>query len=258
MSRTIGAVRNHAPYLYLTKETDTSTKKFVLFILVSAEAGKKVVYNDNISYDGGVTTINVSVQDDTNGVAGRYPYKLLLDYTADSRFDAASYCVRVITSYTSNNTTQKLISKYIFQDVSDVDPTEGSSIVNVAYECPYMYLTNPNTESGDPGNEYFPYCIILLNTLDFSDASCVPDSGVNDAGCHQTVNLKSGPPPTGESEVDVNEIQANKRAYTDPNGVDQRFEVVVNYHNGKKKKGLIPDVSSDTNPSSFIDNNPFF
>lgn len=258
MSRTIGAVRDHAPYLYLTKESENSTRKFVLFILVPVGVGKKVVFNNVPSYNNGVTTVNVSIEDDTNGVAGRYPYKLLLDYTSDTNFNAASYCVRVITSYTSNNTTKKLITKYIFQDVSDVDPTEGNSIVNVAYECPYMYLTNPNTESGEPGNEYFPCCIILLNSFDFSDASCVPDSGINDGRCHQTVNLKSGPPPAGVKEVDVDEIQANKRAYTDPDEVDQNFQVVVNYPDGKKKKGVIRNVSSDTNPSSFIDINPFF
>lgn len=253
MSRTIGAVRDHAPYLYLTKESETSTHKFVLFILVSVGAGKKVVYNNNISYDGGVTTINVSVQDDSNGVAGRYPHKLLLDYTNDGRFSAASYCVQVKVSYTSGGTTVTNSSKYTFEDTFDVDPTKGSTMVNVAYECPYLYLTNPNSEPGQPNDFFNPSCLVLLHDYD-KDGQ---DYDETDGNCVQTINLGTSAPPDGVTEIMPSWITVNSEFYDDPSPVDKGFISTVNYKGGPKK-GRIRNMSSYSNPNSFIDVNPFF
>lgn len=253
MSRSIGTVRDHAPYIYLTKETGNPNRKFVLFMLVSVANGKKVVYNNTITYTSGVATINVSVQNDNNATAGRFGHKLTLDYTGDNNFDPATYCVRVNVSYTNNGTTVTYTSKYILEDAVDTDPTGGSA-EKVAYECPYLYLTNPNAESGQPGNTYNPCCLVPLLNFDKNTQSYTETGGQAD----QTINMSSSAPPSGTKEIDPSWISANGQFYSDPAPVDKAFEVTVNYADNKKKKGRIRNVSSDTNPNTFIDTNPFF
>lgn len=254
MARSIGTVRDHAPYVYLTKTSADSSRTFVMFMMVSVANGKKVVYNNTVNYAGGVATIDVSVQNDNNATAGRFTHKLDIDFTNDNNYNPATYAVRVNVTYTNGGTSVTYTSKYILEDAVDVDPTNGDSGEKTAYECPYLYLTNPNAESGQPGNNYNPCCLVPVKNYDKNTESYTESGGQFE----QTINLSSSAPPSGTKEIPPSWISANAQYYSDTAPVDKFFEVTVNYTDGKKKKGIIRNVSSDTNPNSFIDTNPFF
>ncbi|MCB0524484.1 MAG: hypothetical protein R2778_02125 [Saprospiraceae bacterium] len=252
--------RDHTPYLYLMLD-QAGVGHYQLFVMVETKAGKKLNPATVILPSGpsnGITKINYTITSNPGDPPKKNFDKHLLNLSAIPGFNENTFSIEVRVSETGQITRKNTL--FLNQPVDAFDAQLGPINVKLATECPYIYLTNPYAAGGGLPDEYVPYCLVMLSP-DYEENTFMAN---NPAGIYlQTINLKGRTAGSTHTQIPSNIIDCNKITYLDPPPVDGKFDVTVNSpaHNGKPaktKKGKTTNASSDTNPNSFIDVNPFF
>jgi hypothetical protein len=262
MARTLSTIRNYAPYVFLS--TGGQQGEYKLFIAVPFEAGKKVVYNNDLTYLNGTTMLSFSIVTDTSVTSAGKEYKGIVlnpDNAAKGgayTFNSATFSIKVETqrnAVVAGQTvviTQKL---HVFYDSADANTAATGDI---AKDCPYIYLTNPITEAGGANSEFTPFCLVPLENYEEDTQNYNDSVGGVQGQCLQEISLKS-PLPAGKTEIAPANITANTVTYTDPGQIQGYFEVILEYPPVSagapkvKRKGKIRNVSSDPNQGNFIE-----
>lgn len=257
MARNFGPIRNYAPYLFLSK---ANSSEYKLFVSIPYEAGKKVEYDSNLTYAYTGTTLSFTISDDVGvASAGKY-YKGIALNPADAAknggygFYPSTFTIKVDTKRT---VVVGGVSTLIVQTLKLVyDTADENSAVSgdIAPDCPYIYLTNPDGETENGDKKFTPFCLAPLGSYEEDTQSYNESVGGVQGQCLQEINMKS-PLPTGKTEINPSNITANTETYTDPAPVNGYFEVILNYpipagqSQGPKykRKGKVSNVNCDPN-----------
>ncbi|MCC6459586.1 MAG: hypothetical protein IT260_03880 [Saprospiraceae bacterium] len=261
----IPKVRYNAPHIYLTK--GTAEIQYTLFLYIPLLAGTKVV----LSSDPDALLVLCTIVDGTNTPDAdffytRLPFNLptltLVNAWAKEYIieEDPSISIQIDNKATVANPDAKPKYKLAIslKDTDKKDAPTGP----VAYNCPHIYLTNPNEEILDPtpnSPDFAPRCFIPLSGMSYNSADQPGSNTASIPGnCLQRVELYDNPAST-QTKVDPDHIHANNITYLDNNLIVGYFEVTV-AHNATAdpaptapvKKGKLRNRSSDTHPSGLI------
>lgn len=260
------------PHMYMTIVSEVD-EKFDVYICVPHKAGERVVFISTI-YKNGVTEIYLKVvsdKDTVNMQEGKFYLREELEHKSKLyNFDINEFTVSVSVESESGNFPTK-INNFSYELLDNSLSGTGP----IAFNCPYIFLRNPNKYIDvDPIKKFLPYCIVPLSKL--VAATPQPSANINPSNgiCLQNVELQdsNGSLPdlstiTGNSidsslisnysEVPFTSIDSNQKEYTDTNPIEGYFQVEVYNTNdpapGKRRKGKARNVSSEPNPTPFID-----
>ena len=264
MARTFGPTRNYAPYVFLSEGDNAGEYK--IFVAIPHEAGKRVDFDNNVTYSNGTTMLSFTVSNDNTVTNAGKKYKgitLAPESAAKAggyTFYPATFSVKVDTHRNEIVGGQTVVitqSIKVFYDTADINAPATGDIAN---DCPYLYLTNPNAETEGGYLKYTPFCLVPLGNYEEDTQSYNENVGGNQGHCLQEIYLKA-PLPSGKTEIAPADIQANTETYTDPEPIDGYFEVILYFpvppgqaaSSKHKRKGKVKNGSSDISQSNFVE-----
>lgn len=249
----------HVPYVYLEKENDTT---YNLFIRVFFYDDEKITFNTFGLLEYEVVNGSVLTSIDIDGAEKKEGSKfsnkkISIDSTSIREFDEDTFCIIVEVKRNLSNTETKRNNIVFFRNADTEDlsntffPLNGTD-PQIAYNCPYLYLTNPNVAFGQTLDlqEFRPFFFISLNGYNAVLNSGTYLTNINGAiNCEPSIQLS---PTSSVEQV----LSSNLDVYRDPSR-DGYYEVVLKDNNRRRRKGKLRHADSDTNPNSFIEVNPF-
>ncbi|MFN0016181.1 MAG: hypothetical protein ACKVU2_16700 [Saprospiraceae bacterium] len=262
MSIIIPPVRKSAPYIYLTKGPNEA--KYTIFVYIPLLAGTVASRTGT----PGTLPLRFRVEDGAN--PNSFPFytkeeldppenpPLLLEMKNEFGIEENHLDKPIVVEVTHAATIIDSDTKPSYKvalPFSDADSEDapGAAADLIAMNCPYLYLTNPNAEIGGTDPNYAPRCHIPLEQGIGFSASAV-DNSENGKYIEIVVLESNGSTAT---EVPSHLIKANQGIYSDDGRKTGRFEVIippiVTAAGAKpRRRGRLPNRSSDTNPSSFL------
>jgi hypothetical protein len=283
MPTRIPTKRENTPYLYMALNR---VGDYDLFIAIPCKKHENIQFAVP-KYTNGTTIITGEVVDDNGQIAdGIRAKQLLLEPVAEAGNAQPPYLfseqfeVRV-TITDKQGLKRRTILTY---GQSDRKKLKADWIRDqLAHNCPYIYLTNPEAAAGGNPKKYAPRCITFLSGYKLHSQSVMVSSA--DGGiCEQTAILV--PDATIVSKDISDELDANKLEYSDNAVVQGSFFAQILMTDGvipaerltdpvernratftalepgmineaaetitDDRKGRIPNQSSDSNPTGFI------
>jgi hypothetical protein len=256
---TINSLKTATPYTYLCR---MQTGVYALYLWMHKSAAKQIHWDGTVHYNNGQTIIRLRV-DDSNAISaavtGYFTQKITLNPQRRAsenghNFSPDFFEVQVIVEQVNLGREVVTIKKntIVYSDAADYVPEEEG---HVAFNCPYLYLSNPqgNLANNGNNNEYEPGVILMLKGYSFSpeDQQVVISNG----DCKVDLQLrKTG--TLGAQLVPPNQIAPNNMRYTDADTVNGSLLVNV----------LVDDLDTEApllrngrrrNKSSEVDANPF-
>ncbi|MFM9949069.1 MAG: hypothetical protein ACKV1O_14100 [Saprospiraceae bacterium] len=277
--------KKYIPYVFLMKG-EVGQSEYEVFICIIHGINEKVVdlSTESTMYINGTTALKFEIIQAEDAEAGKFYKRVSLDpnskaIAGDYTFDPVKFCVQVNTERKEMVDDEQVTLRQsikVFYEAADENTGETGQI---AFDCPYLYLVNPHEVTGREFEEYEPYCLVPLKEFKiniFSQLSVNPADGIPgqfrqeitlealaivDVDDTSNINGIDTNTMTRYRELDPASIEANDTIYLDPETIEGWTEVIVNPlstpgRNGKKRRGRLSNVSSDTNPTSFIDS-PF-
>jgi hypothetical protein len=241
-------IKTHAPYAHLVKNDNY---EYTLYILIPILDDEKID-GELIEYLNGSTLISFSVRSYEGDLEKLFLKKIALkpkNFENGYTFDPDTFSVR-ITCKNQSNVTRRTIIHYedaITRDTAFSDDDEK------VHNRPYMYLTNPNTETSTPEKGFDPYCMFYLKG--FKNPSFSEDKASYEQSYTQVISLEVNGSTIGKW-IDPAIITCNDKKYNDTRKIIGSFYVdidIVTLGTGRKRRGRLRNSDSDTNPNTFID-----
>lgn len=221
---TIPEKRNFVPYAYLSKGDNGV---FHLFVLSPTTGDKKIDWSP-AQYANGATTIYGTVDTESgnaNEVHNRCKY---YELTPGAKATEGNYTFNestfevIITVGETGVAEHKITLLYVDADLAA--PTTASLNAGIAYNSPYAYLTNPESDSNGNNKKYAPRCVIITNGyVQHSQKVSILSSQMG--ACAQEVVLLSN--SSGVAEIDSSALDANKSEYAENGPIDGYFHIQI-------------------------------
>lgn len=219
----ISEKRTFVPYVHLAKGAST----YHLFVVVPTPNDKEVSW-DSPLYLNGSTVISGSIitASGGSGDANRLKYYELDPAVAarNGNYSFVASSFEVIVSITGqDNSVHK--TTLVYQDADPVAPDSGSISAQLAYNRPYIYLTNPADTAGSSNKEFVPRCLLFVNEYGLHSQK-VSILSSNSGVCAQEIILVKDT-TVGITEVAASQLDANATQYYENSPIDGYFHIQV-------------------------------
>jgi hypothetical protein len=271
------SVIENAPYVYLAKHT--AEPKYHLFTRVFIAAANRVINWGAPIYTNGATLIQGTIVAGASP-AGNYDNHYI-ELTPDGRGYTFDTAFEIIITVLNADMTQRRTTVF-YADSDTVDIDNESIVAGIARNCPYLYLSNPESLAGGDDKKFRPRCMVPTLGYTLIDQQLVlttADSGI----CEQQIELIND--GSAASFIPTGSIQANaiieyfenppveghfgvQVFLTDPGissigGINTAMQLAANFNSYRgpesaanrvsaTRRGRLRNKSSDPNPTGFI------
>jgi hypothetical protein len=258
----------HAPYIYLEKQNRNTYNFFVRIFHYDHD---EIRFNefDGIPFEQTNGSILCSIDIIHNEVNESKMFNKKIKINTDNirSFDENTFCIIIKVNINSPRLNTVVENKTVIYFSNADIKHEGNFIPRIgddreiAYNCPYLYLSNPNAPDGNGlyPNEFQPFYSASLSNFqaqENTDEIIIADNRLLKIGHRRAIVLSS---QTNNSD----EVSSEVEKYLDDSleELEGFFEVVIadgpesNYVS--RRRGKLRNADSDTDSNSFFDTNPF-
>ncbi|MEM9918713.1 MAG: hypothetical protein AAF990_11480 [Bacteroidota bacterium] len=236
---------NNAPYTYLCQDAQ---EVFHLFVCIPHQSdqlvSQAVVFNA-----GGITRVEYTTSSHFGNADYFFDHQIITPNT-----NAAQNSVEVLVYDNNANDYHK---STLLLDDSDLNLEDNLHQMNVAHNCPYVHLSNPQD---DPFNNlFYPHLIIPLFGYTLEQEQATFPNGANGIF---TGNLSLQPSNAAAIVEEILPATINSSHYMDHLDIDGHFVVTTLLKGGgggnddKAKHGTVRNLGADTKPSPFVNFDP--
>ncbi len=229
----IPAKRDYAPYLYLADEQGSTN--ILVFVLIPLPSGVRIdkiatpnpmvhSYQMKYSYvsDGSITAPHYFSQVHRLKGTGSFPQSGTVEIQAQFGTGANDF-YRGLMRFDERDTSQAL-----------------SASNDIAYNVPYLYLTNPQLQG-----TYYPRILIpVKDTKVKTEGPLTPDTKENKV---VLIELEAD----NGSTIILDTFNLNSNSYSQGSGPHDRGTIIEVEYNGGKRKAKIRNTNSDEKPTRF-------
>ncbi|MEL6639540.1 MAG: trypsin-like peptidase domain-containing protein, partial [Bacteroidota bacterium] len=236
--------RYYAPYLFLTKDSNSSNKQYLLYVLVWLPPGKNI--NRTVpAQDSLISKVAYRVVTDTTQNDAHYFQQL--HRIPNDRDPQSGGTVDVTVQY--GGPEDKLRG---FLDFLDIDESEAftysTGMEEVAYNSAYLYLANPQRGPID-----YPRVLLPLDGFRLQNESDIIKETTKGNNRKVTLELEKD---NSAPKLIKYDLELNSQNYSGRDtAIDQGMEVVVDFGLGiqtdKPRKAKVRRANADEKPNRF-------